>query len=68
MTEDREFVEKLRSIGFSTKRGTSDKRAVLNETDGTVSGYETRHWDDSQDVNVTPKSIAVKIQPQGEAQ
>ncbi len=57
-----EYQEKLKSLGFGTKRGQSEKRILTDERDGTVAGVETEHWDGSQDAAARPKTIRVKAQ------
>jgi len=49
-----------KGVGVSLRRGTSQKKPVRNEDDGTRAGYHVEHWDDSQDAVVTPKPIEVK--------
>ena len=55
-----EFAEKAKTIGVSLRRGTSAKKPVQNEIDGSIGGYHVEHWDDSQDAVVQPKTIQVK--------
>jgi hypothetical protein len=57
-----EYAEKLRSIGFGTKRGQSEAKRVVDERDGSTAGVITTHWDGSQDADARPKPIRVKAQ------
>jgi hypothetical protein len=68
MGDDKEFVEKAKTIGVSLKRGTSRKKPVISEQDGTQAGYHVEHWDDRQDAVVQPKTIAAdfKVHEPGE--
>ena len=52
-----EFQEKVRTIGVSLRRGTSERKPVVNEEDGGVGGYHVEHWDDSQDAVVAARPI-----------
>jgi hypothetical protein len=56
------YGDKLRSLGFLSKKGTSERRVVRDERDGSIAGVETRHWDGSQDAAARPKPIRVKAQ------
>ena len=49
------YQEKLKSLGFSLKRGTTKRWAVINENTGKVGGYQTEHWDDHLDASVVPE-------------
>jgi hypothetical protein len=63
MTTDQEFMEKARTIGVSLRRGSSHKKPVVNEDDGTKAGYHVEHWDDRQDAVATPKTHHMKMTP-----
>ena len=52
-----EFQEKVRTIGVSRRRGSTERKPVIDERDGTVGGYHVEHWDDSQDAVVAAKPI-----------
>lgn len=54
------YGAKLRSLGFLSKKGTSERRVVRDERDGSVAGVETEHWDGSQDAAARPKPVHVK--------
>jgi hypothetical protein len=54
------YQEKLRSLAFSTRRGTSERRVIRDETDGSVAGIQTEHWDDHVDAEARLKPIKVK--------
>lgn len=49
--------------GFGTglRRGTSERKPVLNEMTGKEGGYHVEHWDDRQDAFVHPESIQMKL-------
>lgn len=49
-----------KEFGVSRRRGTSERRPVIDERDGSVGGYHVLHWDDRQDAVVQPKTIRVK--------
>lgn len=55
------FADKARTIGVSLRRGTSQKKPVQNEDDGTQAGYHVEHWDDRQDAVAQPKPIELKL-------
>jgi hypothetical protein len=55
-----------KNVGVSLRRGTSRKKPVTNENDGSRAGYHVEHWDDHQDAVVTPKPIKIKIKATGE--
>lgn len=61
--EDREFVEKARSLGFikKFKPGATQKKAVMNEDDGGVAGHHVEHHDGSQDAVAKPRVIEYKM-------
>jgi hypothetical protein len=61
-----EFKDKIKSIGFSTKRGTSVRKPVVNEETGTPGGYHVEHWDGSQDAHVVPQTVTTKLVLRGE--
>jgi hypothetical protein len=66
--DNNEFIEKAKSIGVSLKRGTSRKKPVVDERDGSQAGYEVEHWDDRQDAVVQAKTIEAdfKVHKPGE--
>jgi len=55
-----EFQAKLRSLGFPRRVGTSQRKEVTDERDGTLGGFQTEHWDDSQDAEVHLKTVHVR--------
>jgi formylmethanofuran dehydrogenase subunit B len=57
---DTEYREKIRSLGFSTKRGQSERKRVVDERDGSTAGIHDVHWDGSQDAAARPKPIRVR--------
>lgn len=50
-----------KGIGVLKRRGTSEKKPVLNEETGKVGGYHVEHWDDSQDAVAQPDTVRVKV-------
>jgi hypothetical protein len=50
-----------KGVGVSLRRGTSQKKPVRNEDDGTRAGYHVEHWDDSQDAVAQPKTLKAKM-------
>jgi hypothetical protein len=61
-----DYQEKLRSLSFSKgKRGTSIKKPVIHDGDGTIGGFHTEHWDDSQDATVRAKTVKFKLGQEG---
>lgn len=52
-----EYQEKLRSLGWSLRRGTANRVPVISEDTGHVTGYQTTHWDDHQDAEVIPEPV-----------
>jgi hypothetical protein len=61
--EDREFVEKLRTIGFvqKYKPGATHTREVKNEDVGGTAGVHIEHHDGSQDAIAMPKPLRYKL-------
>lgn len=55
-----EYAEKLKGIGFLSRKGTSDKKPVIDEDTGRVGGFHVEHWNDSQDAVVMPDAIKVE--------
>lgn len=56
-----EYSEKLRGIGFLSRKGTSDKKPVIDENTGKVGGYHVEHWNDAQDAVVMPEAIRYDV-------
>lgn len=56
-----EYAEKLASIGFAHKRGSSRKRVVIDERDGSNAGYHIDHWNDRTDAVATPKTTRMQV-------
>lgn len=57
-----DFREKIKSIGFSRKRGQSNITAVVGDDGpnrGQVVGERTEHWDDRVDAKVTRPVVTV---------
>ena len=55
-----DYQDKLRSIGVSRRRGSSERKPVIDERDGSQAGYHVEHWDDRQDAVAQPKPIRVR--------
>jgi hypothetical protein len=55
-----------KNIGVSLRRGTSERKPVVNEDDGTQAGYHVEHWDDRQDAVAQPKPLRVTLKVQEE--
>jgi hypothetical protein len=55
-----------KGVGVSLRRGSSQKKPVRNEDDGTRAGYHVERWDDSQDAIVQPKTLKIKRKVTGE--
>ena len=53
-----EFQDK--NVGVVLKKGTSQKKAVVDERDGSVGGHHIEHWDGSQDAEIIAKTTRVK--------
>lgn len=49
-----------KGVGYLKRKGTSEKRDVTNDDDGTRAGYEIEHWDDHRDAVAQPKPVRVK--------
>lgn len=60
---DREFVEKLRTIGHISgyKPGATRTVEVKREDDGTKAGEHIEHYDGSQDAVAMPRTIKLKM-------
>jgi len=50
-----------KNVGVSLRKGTTHKKPVLSEDDGSRAGYHIEHWDDRQDAVVTPKAVQLKV-------
>jgi len=61
--QDREFVEKVRSIGFvqKYKPGAKQKKEVTNQDDGKPAGYHVEHHDGSQDAVAQPRTLELEL-------
>jgi hypothetical protein len=56
-----EFKDKLKSIGFLSRQGTTQIVPVVNEETGKAAGYHEQHWDGRQDATVVQRDpIRVK--------
>jgi hypothetical protein len=55
-----------KGVGVSLRRGSSQKKPVQNEDDGTRAGYHVEHWDDRQDAVAQPKALQVEMKVTGE--
>jgi len=52
---------KYASVGFLTKRGASNRKPVLRDSDGKVGGVQTEHWDGRVDAKVVPASVELRV-------
>ncbi len=59
-----EYQDKIKTIGVSLRKGTSNKKPVIHDSDGSVGGYETEHWDDRQDAEIIVKPVTSKTRTQ----
>jgi hypothetical protein len=50
-----------KGVGVLTRVGTTERKPVIDDRDGTVGGHHIEHWDGSQDAVVQPKTIHVKL-------
>lgn len=57
---DKVDLEKLRSIGSLTRKGTS-KTTVVDQRGSTT----TEHWNGKVDAQVCPEAITLKVSPKG---
>jgi hypothetical protein len=48
------------SFGVLSRRGSAERRPVIDDADGTVAGHQTEHWDDHVDAEVRMSPIKVK--------
>jgi hypothetical protein len=66
-----EYADKLRSLGFLRRKGSSNTTPVVRDVDGQVGGTRTEHWDDRVDATVTRMDVtvnpALKARASGEA-
>jgi hypothetical protein len=53
-----------KGVGVSLQRGSSQKKPVVNEDDGTRAGYHVEHWDDRQDAVATPGTMKLTTRVQ----
>jgi len=58
-----EYRDKVKGVGFLSKKGQTEKEIVHNEDDGSVAGHHVKHWDGRQDAVATPPPIRVKATP-----
>ena len=52
---------KYSSVGFLTRRGTSNRKPVRRDSDGKVGGVQTEHWDGRVDAQVVPESVELRV-------
>jgi hypothetical protein len=48
------------SFGVLSRRGSTERKVVTDERDGSVAGTQTEHWDDHVDAEVRLKPIRLK--------
>lgn len=54
-----EYGDKLRTLGFLRRKGSSNTTPVVRDVDGQVGGTRTEHWDDHVDATVTRMDVTV---------
>lgn len=52
---------KYASVGFMTRRGSKNSTKVRRDSDGSVGGVRTEHWDGRVDATVVPQSVDLKV-------
>ncbi|MBT7541559.1 MAG: hypothetical protein HN683_19610 [Gammaproteobacteria bacterium] len=52
---------KYASVGFMTRRGSKNSSLVKRDSDGSVGGVRTEHWDGRVDATVVPQSVDLKV-------
>ena len=57
-----------KGVGFSLKLGSkpTNKKAVIDERNGSIGGYTTEHWDDHQDAEVLAKTVRASLRVNNE--
>lgn len=65
--EDKEFVEKAKTVGFVQKYKPGRKHAtdVINDDDGTVGGKQIEHHSGRVDAEITPQTVKPRARTQG---
>ena len=63
MTDDKEFVEKLRTLGFVQryKPGAKHRTEVTRDDDGKRAGEHVEHYDGSVDAVAQPRTLRYKL-------
>lgn len=49
------------SFGVMSRRGSSDRRPVTDERDGSIAGHQTEHWDGRVDATARMKPTRLKV-------
>jgi hypothetical protein len=57
---DESYRDKLRSVSFGRRHGTTETRVVTRDDNGKPAGYQVQHWDGRVDAVVTPSRLALK--------
>jgi len=52
---------KDKNVGVLLRKGTTQRKPVIDERDGTEAGYHVEHWDDRRDAVATPKAVDVTV-------
>lgn len=52
---DERFIEKVRTIGVMSRRGSTRTTVVRREDDGSPAGKQIEHWDDHVDAVARPR-------------
>ena len=52
-----------KGVGFSLRIGSkpTNKKAVVDEHNGTIGGFETEHRDDHQDAEILAKTVRASL-------
>lgn len=51
---------KDKNVGVLLRKGTSHKKKVTDERDGSVAGHHIEHWDGSQDAVAKVPTVKLK--------
>ena len=55
-----EYRDRILGFGALTRKGTSEKRVISRDDDGTPAGMQTEHWDDHVDAVAFHPTIRAK--------
>ena len=54
-----------KNVGALLRKGSTERKPVIDERDGSEAGHHIEHWDDRQDAVVKIKPVALKTNVQG---